>query len=173
MAQIQIGKNVYDVNPLLVEDSFDLQPKLLPVLPEIGRLISLFSTEFSLFAELDKKDDEARSDDEKDRITKEFAEQLAALLEKASPIIERVCKLLPAEDLRYIRRTLLRDATCGNTPLYSRDGRGDAINIFFAGDTIGLWRLIAFAVQISYPDFFGMAASLASRVRARGGSSAT
>jgi hypothetical protein len=168
MASIKIRDKVFEVNPLLVEDSFDLQPDLMPVLPEIGQLIALFFGDVSKFAALDKQDDAATSPEEKSDILRQFAEEGGAMLAKASPILGRISKALPADRLRHIRRTLLRDATCGGVQLYGTSPReGDAINVLLAGRVIDVWRLLLFAVQISYPDFFEMAASLGT-LRARG-----
>lgn len=172
MPEIEIDGKTYDVNPLLVEDSFDLQPKIVPILPEIGKLLALFYGDVARFAELDKKDDEAETEEDKEAVTREFVDQAYAMLDKAAPILERIAKLVPPAELRYIRRTLLRDATGpGGKPLYDRKGDGDLVNIFFAGNTIGLWKLLIFAVKISYPDFFAIAASL-KMLKRRGAPSA-
>lgn len=168
MASIKIRDKTFEINPLLVEDSFDLQPFLLPVLPEIGQLIALFFGDVSKFAELDRQDDAAKSPEEKAEILRQFSEEGGAMLAKASPILERISRALPPEKLRHIRRTLLREATCGGVALYGNTPReGDAINVLLAGRVIDVWRLLLFAVQISYPDFFEMAASLGT-LQARG-----
>lgn len=172
MPEITIDNKTYDVNPLLVEDSFDLQPKLIPILPEIGRLLTIFYNDVDKFAELDKADDDAETDEVKAEILGQFVGLAGETLEKVSPIFERIAKLVPPAELRYIRRTLLRDATGpGGTPLYGGKGDGDAVNIFFAGNTIGLWKLLIFAVKISYPDFFAIAASVKLLRKTRGASS--
>ncbi len=172
MAQIKIRNQVFDVNPLMVEDSFDLQPYLVPVLPEIGQLVALFFGDVQKFAALDAQDDSAKSEAEKAEILKQFVGDAGDLLEKASPVLERIFAKLTPDRLRHIRRTLLRGATCAGITLYGAlPGEGDAINQLLQGRVIDVWRLLIFAVKISYPDFFEIAASLGKRV-ARGESSA-
>lgn len=153
MNAIKLGAETFTVNALLAEDSFDLQPKLLPVLPDMLELYAMFAQEFLSLAEEKGLDGDVP--------VEEVLDKGLALLARASPIISRLCSKLAPDELRYIRRTLLAGATCNGKPLYGgATGQGNAIDFILQGRTLDMWRLQVFAVRVSYPDFFGLLAAL-------------
>lgn len=155
---LTLGDKIFTVNPLPVEDSFDLQPKLAPILPEIGKLVALFVRKRDEISALEV-DEKADAPTKKEALDK--AIDLATVaLDELAPIVQRVSALLQPAELRYIRRTLLRGAACGSQMLYRDDASSDGqpINILLAGRTMDVWRLMFFALRVSYPDFFEMPA---------------
>lgn len=160
MPNIQLGNQTFTVNALLAEESFDLQPKLAPIIPEIAQLAAIFSGSLAHLAEVDKRVDEGELSNN------DLLEQIRDVSRVVGPIVERVCKLLSPDDLRYIRRTLLRDALCDGRPLYAATpDKPSPINVILQGRTLDMWRLIIFAVKVSYPDFFALGESVALRSR--------
>lgn len=152
MNAIKLGAQTFTVNALLAEESFDLQPKLLPVLPDMIELYAMFAKEFLSLAE-----EKGGLDVEVDPL--EVLDKGLDLLARASPVISRLCSKLQPDELRYIRRTLLSGATCEGRPLYGKPGEGHPIDIILQGRTLDLWRLQIFAVKTSYPDFFALVAA--------------
>lgn len=154
MNALKLGTDTFTVNALLAEESFDLQPKLLPVLPDMLELAAMFTREF--FELVEAKGGDANVDVP----IEEILDKGLGLLGRASPIISRVCAKLNPDEMRYIRRTLLSGATCNGKPLYGKPGEGNLIDVVLQGRTIDLWRLLIFAVEVSYPDFFALLAAL-------------
>ncbi len=101
--------------------------------------------------------------------------ELQPTLEQASDIIAKIAAKLPAATLRTIRRTLLRGSTMDSKPLYATtEGQADLIGSLMRGRTIDGWKLLLFALEVNYPDFFAIARPLAARSgRATSNSSST
>lgn len=147
MAQTTIGSSIFTVNPLAGERSFLLQPKLLPALSEIATLYALFiSTVSDLMPKLGDKAD-------KDIDPMELLPLAQPALESAGPVIARLCEKL-GPNLKDIMRELLEGATMDGKPLYTQ--QGNPIDVLMQGRTLDIWKLIVFAMGVSYPDFFGL-----------------
>lgn len=145
----KLGANVFQVAPLLGEDSFLLQPRILPLVAELGALALAQA---------------------------ESGESLVSLLEKVSPIIARACTKLPPEELKFIMRALLKNATMDGQPLYKEAADGTVvalINVLMQGRTLDIWKLLTKALEVSYPDFFALARGLRAKAAAKDAPSET
>jgi hypothetical protein len=148
MPSIKIGDDVFDVSPLPAEVTFDLQPRLAPLLTEIGRI----------WIGLMQLDGEMKIDP-----TTIDPAQIAPLVELLVPAVERACRLLPRGELRLLLRELLAGATAvtptGSVLLFGAvagAGTADPFNLLFRGRTMDIWRLLVFALKVHYPDFLGV-----------------
>lgn len=150
MPNLELNGKFYTVNALLAEDSFDLQPRILPVLPDFLQLYLLF---YDSFSEMVTRAEKSAGEIERD----EIVDKMREIADKAQPIILRLCKALPPDELRTIRRTLLRGATCDGKALYNEGVGPNNIDLLMQGRTIDMWRLLLFALGVSYPDFFEIA----------------
>lgn len=147
MAQTKIGDRTFVVNPLSGERTFLLQPKLAPALSEIAALYALFvQTVAGIMPKLG-------ADADRDVDPLMLLPHALPALETAGPVIGRLAEKL-GPNLRDIMRELLEGATCNGTLLYS--AQGNPIDVLMQGRTIELWRLLIFAMEVSYPDFFGL-----------------
>jgi hypothetical protein len=134
----KIGKDTFTVSPLLGEESFVFQPRILPLVAEVAALATAQA---------------------------ESGDSLQALLDKAAPVIARACAKLPPAELRDIMRTLLRGATMNGQRLYLDDGSAP-INVLMQGRTLDIWRLLLKALEVSYPDFFDLVRGLRGKSKA-------
>jgi hypothetical protein len=133
----KIGSDVFTVEPLLGEASFLLQPRILPLVSDLAALAT------------------AQAD---------AADSILALLDKASPIVARACAKLPPSELRDIMRTLLAGARMNGSLLYT--DKGNPIDFLMMGRTLDIWKLIIKALEVSYPDFFGLVKGLRGQAKA-------
>lgn len=174
---LRIGNDVFTVSPLLAEASFLLQPKIVPILPDVGELYGIFTqAAAAVLSELKAppaaagapQESEAPAPSAGDGVSPEqlaAASQLATeYMARASAAVARLCAKLPPDELRYIMRTLLQGATMNGALLYTPQGNG--IDVLLRGRTLDVWRLLIHAVKVSYPDFFGLADALRARVAA-------
>ncbi len=155
----QIGDRTYTVNPLPAMQTWRLQPKLAPAAGELAALYAWFVRESLRIT------DGGRVDVGNDvlRLLPELADQLP----NAAAAIRRICDVLPPGDLELITRTLLRTAKCDGKPLFT-DGGGDPFDILMQGRTMDTWKLLVFAVEVSYPDFFASLADARAPSRTPG-----
>lgn len=134
----QIGDDIFTVQPMLGEESFIFQPRLAPIVVELSSLLTL----------------QVKEGEDHD---------IPDLVGKIVPVVERVAAKLRPEELRDIVRTLLRGATMNGKPLYGDDGTR-LIDVLMQGRSFTIWKLLAKALEASYPDFFDRLRGL--RVRA-------
>lgn len=175
---LRIGNDVFTVSPLLAEASFLLQPKIVPILPDVGELYGIFTqAAAAVLSELKAPPAAAGAPQESEAPAAGAGgegvspEQLAAASQlateyvaRASAAVARLCAKLPPDELRYIMRTLLQGATMNGAQLYTP--QGNPIDVLLRGRTLDVWRLLIHAVKVSYPDFFGLADALRARVAA-------
>jgi len=145
--EVNIGGDVFTVNPLAGERSFLLQPKLAPAVSEIVRLAVLFFRAVGAAGE--------SADAENEVPAEKMAAAAETVLDEASDIIARLCAKL-GPDLQPIMRELLAGATMNGKPLYGQPGAGNPIDGLMRGRTMDMWKLLAHAMTVSYPDFFGL-----------------
>lgn len=141
MATRKIGGNVFELEPMLAEASFDLQPRLGPVFLDLVGVIS----EIVATSEAGDLND-------------------VQLLARNASRIGAIFGKLPPHELRLIRRELLgappgdgRPASCPSVkmdgiPLFTADG--NPFDVKMQGRTMDTWLLLAFALEVHYPDFF-------------------
>lgn len=167
MAEITIGIDQFTVNPLPGEESFVFQPRVLPLVAELVALVGVASGDEAPTA---PEEPVVPSDDpvEPPPAPARPSRKLGDILAEAAPIVQRACAKMPPEELRTILRTLLRGATMNGKPLYTE--QGNPINVLMRGRTIDLWKLVMFALQVSYPDFFGLFRALQKKPAAVAGS---
>ena len=137
----KIGNDAFTVSLLPGEESFLLQPSIAPVIVEIVQLAALFAR--SLGGLPDDAD---------------AAQKIAAalpLIGEASAVVARLCAKLPRETLREMMRKLLTGATMNGTLLY-QGSQGNPIDVLMQGRSLDIWRLVIRAMEVSYPDFFGL-----------------
>ena len=126
---LKIGDDVFVVSPLLGEESFLLQPKLMPIVADC--MTGFFAMH------------EKVADGQLDYV---------ALADKLSPLVQSIASKLPIEELRFIMRALLRGATMNGQQLYTP--AGNPIDVLLQQRSLDVWRLLFHAVKVSYPDFF-------------------
>jgi hypothetical protein len=155
MATRTIGGNVFTVSPLTFEASCDLQPLILPALADLARLYAVFIGQVT---EIAKESPDIGAADVISILPK-----MAPGLAEASSIIAAVASKLPPEHLRRIRRTLLAGSTMDGKPLYPTvEGGAILADVLLKGRTIDGWKLLLFALEESYPDFFALLRPLAA-----------
>lgn len=133
----KIGNDHFTVQPLMGEESFLLQMRILPLVTDLAALATAQS---------------------------EAGDSILSLLDKAAPIVQRACAKLPPDELRIIMRALLKGATMNGQQLYT--DQGNPINVLMMGRTLDIWKLIVKALEVSYPDFFGLVRGLVGRSKA-------
>jgi hypothetical protein len=162
MAQRRIGKHMFVVAPLPAIRSWALQPRLVPFIVEIGRLLALFMT-----SESGKKIVEMVEGIDLDKMTvQQFLGMDFDLTESATLAADaaaRICRQLGSKELEAVTRELLVGATCDGVQMFNATpGGGEPFDLLMQGKTLDTWRLLLFAVQINYPDVFSPRAALAA-----------
>jgi hypothetical protein len=123
---LTLSGNTFVVPLLPAMRSFLLQPKIAPAVGAV----------FGALAPLAKGD------------------MGGADVEALAPLLGGFFAKLGPADLEEVVRTLLDGATMDGTPLFS--AAGDTFNLRMQGRTLDTWKLLAFAVKVNYPDFFGL-----------------
>lgn len=140
---LKLGANFFQVVPMLGEESFLLQPRILPLVAEVGALALA----------------QANS-----------GASLVSLFETIAPIVARACAKLPPDELKFIMRALLKNATMDGQPLYRESPDGSVValvDVLMQGRTLDIWKLLLKALEVSYPDFFALARGLRAKVAAK------
>jgi len=70
------------------------------------------------------------------------------------PAVGRFFAKLPADELEAVTRELLAGATMDGAQLFT--AAGNPFDLVMRGRTLDVWRLLAFAVEVNYPDFFAL-----------------
>lgn len=149
-----IGGNVFRISLLDYEATCDLQPLIVPALADFGRLYALY---FAQVAKLATEHADL-ADLEVSAAVTSILPDLLPSLEVASRIISDIASKIPADRMRIIRRGLLTGATMDGKPLYAvNSGGADLIGVLMRGRTIDGWKLLMFAMEVNYPDFFEFA----------------
>lgn len=153
MADLTLGTDAFTVNPLAGEESFVFQPRILPLVAELVALMGISSSGDDAPA---PEEPAVPSDDpvEPPPAAAKPSRSLGDILAEAAPIVSRACARMPPEELRTVLRTLLKGATMNGQQLYTE--KGNPINVLMRGRVIDMWKLVMFALQVSYPDFFGL-----------------
>jgi hypothetical protein len=153
MASIKLGGDTFSVTPLGFLRSLYLQPKLAPVIAEVAAALFTLMGVDGLGAKL------AAAELTLDKLMELDLAALPMLDLAAS--ITRICHQLKRQDLEYIVRELLYDATMNGTPLLGQPG-ADPIDGFLVGRSLDGWRLLFYAVKVNYPDVFSPRVVLAA-----------
>jgi len=153
---ITIGGDTFKVSLLDYETTCDLLPLLAPVVADVARLVAVV-----LAAAVDLKPDGVDLGNvDIAQLVADFdvgALAKSPALADASAIVADIAAKLPAERLRHLRRTLLQGCTMNGVPLYATaPGQPDTIGQQLRGRTMDGLRLLAFALGVNYPDFFGL-----------------
>lgn len=149
----KIGGDLFEVSLLDFETTCDLQPLLAPALADFLALYALGIGEAARI--MGTEDGASLLEREIGEVIVEKLPEVTESLGKVSEVVARLAQKLPPETLRKIRRTLLQGATMNGKPLYSTaQGQGDAIGVLLRGRTMDFWRLLMFALEANYPDFF-------------------
>lgn len=138
-----IDGTVFTVSPLGYEETCDLQPLILPILPDLARLWMLFGGEVA-------KVRDSLSDIGESNVIEVFGVGLA----QASIIIADLASKIAPERMRTIRRTLLRGSLIDGAPLYALVEGGPDNLRKMQGRNIAGWKLLIFAFEVNYPDFY-------------------
>lgn len=145
---IKLGNNVFVVPPPTGMRSFALQQRILPV---VGRVAGLLSQLIGI----------SGTD-----ATKLLDVDVLKVLPQAVPYIGEIFAQMPDGELERLTRALLREATFDGNALFS-DSNGDAFDTLMRGRTADVWRLLWHALEVWYPDFFGLAGSLLAKTGAK------
>lgn len=145
---IKLGAQTFHVPPPGGMRSFSLQQRIWPVAARLGAAIAplvpiLLASEKATLKELDLED-------------------ALRVIPDALPRLGEVFAAMPPGELEWITRQLLSQATFGKAPLFGSPD-GDAFDGIMAGRTLDTWRLLAHAMEVWYPDFFGGARGLLAR----------
>ena len=143
----KIGNDTFAISPLGFEESCDLLPLWLPAAADFGALYALF---LGTMAKAAGEGEDVGALDVLDLL-----KSASPALSDASAILARISDKLPPDKLRTIRRKLLAGSTMNDTPLYAMGpGQPDLIGSLLKGRTLDGWRLMIFALEVNYPDFF-------------------
>lgn len=133
---IVLGQDTFTVSPLPAMDSFAMQSRIAPIVVEL----------LALAAALLQAGGEALS--EKTDLGKVDLSKLD--MGTIGPAVARICKAMPAPELRAVTTELLQSATINGQLL------APMFDLKMQGRTVDTWRLLFFAVRVNYPDFFAL-----------------
>ena len=139
----EIGGHAYSIQPLPAMRAFILQPKLAPILSEIGRTLAQVAGSRGISLEMLGDTD---------------------VLDVLGATVTKLCEILTPKDLETITRELLTGATRDNLPLFT--GQGDPFEVLMQGHTIEIWQILGLAVEANYPDFFGVIGGFVKKLKA-------
>lgn len=145
---ITLGENTFDVPPPKGMRSFALQQRILPVAGRVAEVILHFVGATGV---------------QVDNISDLLGSDVLKVLPHAMPAIGNVFSSMPAGELETITRELLGDATLrrGKTPMKLFGApAGDPFDQIMQGKSLDTWKLLWHALEVWYPDFFGLAAGL-------------
>jgi len=148
---IKIGGNSFDVPAPGGMRSFSLQQRILPV---AGRVANVFLQLLSGSGVVSVAD-----------LSSVLEADVLRVLPIAMPAIGEIFSTMPKGELEGITRELLGDATCDKVPLFGSP-KGDAFDLMMQGRTLDTWRLLWYAMEVWYPDFFARAAKFLGGVKA-------
>lgn len=153
---IDISGRRYVVNPPMGMRSFALQQRILPI---AGRMVG------ALFTFVGDGD-----------VTKLLDQDLTKALPAALPILGDVFASMPAGELEWLTRELLSDTTVEAREFKGKlfgGAAGDLFDAVMQGRHVEVWQLLWHALQVWYPDFFGLVQRSGAVLRAANGSSAS
>ena len=145
MSEIRkIGEDTFAIEPLNAIPAFLLQPRIAPAFAEvIGAVAGVITN--SVDGELGVS---LAPDD----------------LEGFAKAVSRFCQALPPKELESIVRTLLYGSRMNGILLFT--DKGDPIETMLRQKTMVIWRLLAFAIEVNYPDFFAPLGGLLKKLQA-------
>lgn len=128
MSELILGSDKFNVDPLDAWSTFELQAKIAPPVAEV---MGVLGTELGSgnVADLD----------------------VSALGPAVGKFFGHFAQ---PGSLRALVRELLANATMNGSPLVTT--AGDPFAVLMRGRTVDTWKLLWFAVQVNYPDFFGL-----------------
>lgn len=158
MASIVLGGTPFTVEPLFASDSFELQPRVMPI------LLALFRAQMTIV-------DAAGGKIENLGDLKVDISLVGPVLDQLAPIAEQACRNLPRGELKLLLRDVLKTSTANGIPLFGAptDIGGQTANPFeliMRGRTLDTWKLLIFALRTHYPDFQGAFAAIGSAAKA-------
>ena len=143
----KIGNDTFSISLLSFEETCDLLPLWIPAAADFGALYALFLGTMAKAA--------GDGEDVGGLEVMDLLRSASPALSEASAILARISEKLPPDKLRLIRKKLLTGATMNDTPLYAMGpGQPDLIGSLLRGRTLDGWRLMIFALEVNYPDFF-------------------
>jgi hypothetical protein len=145
---IEIGKDTFDVPPPKGMRSFALQQRILPVVGRVAEVILHFVG--ATGAKVDSMADLLGSD-------------VMKVLPLAMPAIGNIFASMPAGELETITRELLGEASLRRGKVTMKlfgASAGDPFDQIMQGRSLDTWKLLWYALEVWYPDFFEIAAGL-------------
>jgi len=144
-----IDGDVFTVEPMLAMRSFALQARLAPAFFEAAATIA-----------------QVVGDD-----PKSIGDLNLEALAQYAPRLGAVFARMPPGEFEAIVRELLASATMNGAPLFARvQGDGDPFQTLMRGRTLQTWKLLWFALEVHYPDFFASVRALGVKSKAAGAS---
>ena len=132
---IKIGNNTFEVPAPGAMKSFALQQRILPVAGRVaGVFLRLLGAADSDTAKLMDMD-------------------VLKVLPQAMPYVGEIFAAMPDGELDTLTRTLLGQAKCDGIALFGNPA-GDPFDALMAGRTTDTWKLLWYALEVWYPDFF-------------------
>jgi hypothetical protein len=143
--EITLGGNTFVLQPLLAKQSWMLQPRIAPPLLEVFRLLPMVQTDIKSVLDLDTN----------------------ILID----IMNNFFKKLPPDEIYAVTSVLLTGATMDGKPLFTESG--NPFDILMRNRTIDTWRLLWFAIQLNYADFFMALGAKSGKAKGEASRSAT
>jgi hypothetical protein len=159
--QRTIGGSTFSVTPLPAMRSFVLQPRVAPVIAEVlaamTKLLSVAKPPKAAAApaaEQEEGEAPPAAAGGLDGLLDLRLEDVVGLVDELVPVVARVCAKLPSAELEGIVRELLASTRMDGKPLFTAEG--NPFDVLMAGRTVDTWRLLLFAIEVNYPDFFAL-----------------
>ena len=150
-----IGDITYSVVELPAMRALLIQPLLAPIFVELA----------GAFAKAVQSVAKASGDDDLSMST-----LLNIDVDAIMPALSRAATKISPADLEHLTRQLLAGAQMQVEgkwiPLLGSDGTGGAFDLKMKRRLADVWRLLVFALEVNYPDFFDALGGLGARLRA-------
>lgn len=176
---IHLGDTEFKIGPIDADESFDLQPRIFPVIAEVmASIVTMIKA-----APPEDRPEGADPDGAEREMLNKRRMTIGALgraaqklqIEKMDadgivPIVARVCAQLPPDELRAIRRVLLSNSFANGERLYARKpGEKGCFSEVMQGRTIDTWRVMYEAFRVVFADFFDRLSASLGKLAAEGG----
>jgi hypothetical protein len=158
----------YTVAQLAMTKTFVLQPRLLPFAAEVGRIVlAAFDVKGDM---ADKVKEFVTGDDGKidlkalNSLSIEKFLELDLDLSKIGDMLAQSAVRLAASmspaDLGYLLRRLLQGSSRDGAPLFNDESDApQPFDTMMLGQTMAVWELLFFSVQVNFPDLFSLGTS--------------
>jgi hypothetical protein len=160
-----IGETIYSV---IEHDAMRMMRLQKPLAPVFVELAGAFAKTVQQVAKGYLA--ETAAGDEEKEIGLHVEDLLSINVDAVTPSLVRAFQNLSADDLEHITRQLLAGSMMQVEgkwiQLLGADGTGGAFNLKMKRRISHVWRLLIFALEVNYPDFFDVLGELGAQLRA-------